>query len=73
MSRYMRYSRYWREVTAMYEFQNAVAEIDPPDVPQREALAPVPTPSAPDSATILRHCRCIDCRNFSQINGEYFC
>jgi len=22
---------------------------------------------------ILKHCRCMDCRNFSQIDGEYFC
>jgi len=22
---------------------------------------------------ILKHCRCMDCRNFSEINGEYFC
>jgi hypothetical protein len=27
----------------------------------------------PGAATILRHCRCSDCLNFSRVGGEYFC
>jgi len=31
-------------------------------------------PAPPASVTVLRHCRCIDCRKFSQdAAGEYFC
>ena len=29
--------------------------------------------TAPVPATILRHCRCSDCLNFSKVGGEYFC
>lgn len=28
---------------------------------------------ASDDVTILRHCRCMDCRNFSRADGQYFC
>jgi len=35
-------------------------------------VAPVPT--APLArVTVLRHCRCIDCLNLSNVAGEYFC
>jgi hypothetical protein len=27
----------------------------------------------PTGVTILKHCRCIDCLNFSKVAGEYFC
>ena len=27
----------------------------------------------PGSVTILKHCRCEDCRNFFDVAGEYFC
>jgi len=37
---------------------------------------PLQTPQplrAPGQATILRHCRCAECLNFSQIGDEHFC
>ena len=27
----------------------------------------------PSTVILLRHCRCMDCRSFSKVNGEYFC
>jgi len=38
-----------------------------------EPVQPVQPPRAPAPATLLRHCRCRDCLNFSRVAGEYFC
>jgi hypothetical protein len=32
-----------------------------------------PQTHTPPTATVLRHCRCMDCRRFSKVGGEYFC
>jgi hypothetical protein len=49
------------------------ATMPPPARARRPAGADgrgIPTPAP---ATVLRHCRCADCLNFSQVGGEYFC
>jgi len=39
----------------------------------RAPVQPLQPLRAPVPATILRHCRCSDCLNFSCVAGEYFC
>jgi hypothetical protein len=45
----------------------------PAPAPRRPANADVGHVAPPAPATILRHCRCSDCLNFSRVGGEYFC
>ena len=28
---------------------------------------------SPPDVVVLKHCRCMDCRNFSKVGDEYFC
>jgi hypothetical protein len=32
-----------------------------------------PTMPPPTDVVVLKHCRCMDCRNFSKVGGDYFC
>ena len=40
---------------------------------RRPAIAAASHVPPPAPATILRYCRCVDCLDFSQLGGEYFC
>lgn len=64
---------------------NSVAQQHFPSYPPQRAYGPLSgkaccatancvAPAPPSKmVTILRHCRCADCLNFSSINDEYFC
>ena len=47
-----------------------LALTSPPSTPR-----PATRPSAPPSpdVVVLKHCRCMDCRKFSQAGSDYFC
>jgi len=41
--------------------------------PPRSVQSPSPNVPLPPDVVVLKHCRCMDCRNFSKVNGDYFC
>lgn len=39
----------------------------------RTSTCSQPSVPVPNDVTILRHCRCVDCRRFAFADGQYFC
>lgn len=55
----------------MYEFKRAAPPCPTRQPPPQDTPVSAPPPSP--EVTILRHCRCADCRNFSQADGANYC